>query len=51
VPDDVEIMGGDTPGPACSTATAHRSGTAQFPALQAGALAAAEATGARLVNL
>ena len=46
-PDDVEI-----PGPACTTtAAAHRSVTAQIPALQAGGLAAAEATGARLVFL
>jgi hypothetical protein len=46
VSDDVE-----TPGPACTTAAARRSGTARIRALQAGGLAAAEATGARLVNL
>jgi nucleoside-diphosphate-sugar epimerase len=64
VPDDVEVVGGDARDPRFSTAAArgatviyqalnppyHR-WPAEFPALQAGVLAAAEATGARLVSL
>ena len=64
VPDDVEVVGGDARDPAFTTAVAHGAAvvyqtlnppypewTAQFPALQAGVLAAAEATGARLVSM
>jgi nucleoside-diphosphate-sugar epimerase len=64
VPDDVEVIGGDARDPAFSTAVARGAAvvyqtlnppypewTAQFPALQAGVLAAAEATGARLVSM
>jgi nucleoside-diphosphate-sugar epimerase len=64
VPDDVEVMGGDARDPAFTTAVTHGASvvyqtlnppyhewTAQFPALQAGVLAAAEATGARLVSM
>jgi nucleoside-diphosphate-sugar epimerase len=64
VPDDVEVIAGDARDPAFTT-TATRGAvvvyqtlnppypqwTAQFPALQAGVLAAAEATGARLVSM
>jgi len=61
---DVEVVGGDARDPAFTTAVAHGASvvyqtlnppyhqwTAQFPALQAGVLAAAEATGARLVSM
>jgi len=66
VPDDVDVdvVGGDARDPAFTTAVAHGSAvvyqtlnppypewSAQFPALQAGVLAAAEATGARLVSM
>ena len=64
MPDDVEVIGGDARDPAFTTAVAHGAAvvyqtlnppypewTAQFPALQAGVLAAAEATGARLVSM
>jgi nucleoside-diphosphate-sugar epimerase len=64
VPDDVEVLGGDARDPAFTTAAAHGAAviyqtlnppypqwTAQFPALQAGVLTAAEATGARLVSM
>ena len=64
VPDDVEVIGGDARDPAFTTAVARGAAvvyqtlnppypewTAQFPALQAGVLAAAEATGARLVSM
>jgi nucleoside-diphosphate-sugar epimerase len=64
VPDDVEVVGGDARDPAFTTAVAqgaevlyqtlnppYHEWTAQFPALQAGVLAAAEATGARLVSM
>ena len=64
VPDDVEVIGGDARDPAFTTAVAqgarvvyqtlnppYPEWTAQFPALQAGVLAAAEATGARLVSM
>src|SRR5215213_6056868 len=64
VPDDVEVIGGDARDPAFTTAVAqgasvvyqtlnpaYHEWTAQFPALQAGVLAAAEATGARLVSM
>ena len=64
VPDDVEVIGGDARDPAFTTAAAHGATviyqtlnrpypewTAQFPALQAGVLAAVEATGARLVSM
>jgi nucleoside-diphosphate-sugar epimerase len=64
VPDDVEVIGGDAADPAFSIAVAqgasvvyqtlnppYHQWVAQFPALQAGVLAAAEATGARLVSM
>ena len=64
VPDDVEVIGGDARDPAFSTAVTRGAGvvyqtlnpaysewTAQFPPLQAGVLAAAEAAGARLVSM
>jgi nucleoside-diphosphate-sugar epimerase len=64
VPDDVEVIGGDARDPAFTTTVAAGAGvvyqtlnppyaewTAQFPLLQAGVLAAAEATGARLVSM
>jgi nucleoside-diphosphate-sugar epimerase len=64
VPDDVEVIGGDARDPTFTTAVAQGASvvyqtlnppypqwTAQFPALQAGVLAAAEATGARLVSM
>jgi nucleoside-diphosphate-sugar epimerase len=64
VPDDVEVLGGDARDPAFTTAAARGAAviyqtlnppypqwTAQFPALQAGVLTAAEATGARLVSM
>jgi len=64
VPDEVEVIGGDARDPAFTTAVARGAAvvyqtlnppypewTAQFPALQAGVLAAAEATGARLVSM
>jgi nucleoside-diphosphate-sugar epimerase len=64
VPDDVEVLGGDARDPGFTTAAArgakviyqalnapyHR-WRQDFPALQAGVLAAAEATGARLVGV
>ncbi|HWM00711.1 MAG TPA: NAD-dependent epimerase/dehydratase family protein [Actinophytocola sp.] len=62
--DDVEVVGGDASDPAFTTAVARGAAvvyqtlnppydqwTAQFPALQAGVLAAAEVTGARLVSM
>jgi nucleoside-diphosphate-sugar epimerase len=64
LPGDVEIVGGDARDPAVTTAVAqgaevvyqtlnppYHEWSAQFPALQAGVLAAAEATGARLVSM
>jgi nucleoside-diphosphate-sugar epimerase len=64
VPDDVEVVGGDARDPAFTTAVAdgatvlyqtlnppYHEWVAQFPGLQAGVLAAAEATGARLVSM
>jgi nucleoside-diphosphate-sugar epimerase len=64
VPDDVEVVGGDASDPDFTTAVAagaqvlyqtlnppYQEWTAQFPALQAGVLAAAEAAGARLVSM
>lgn len=64
VPDDAEVVGGDARDPAFTTAVAqgavvvyqtlnppYPQWAAQFPALQAGVLAAAEATGARLVSM
>ncbi|SDU76523.1 NAD-dependent epimerase/dehydratase family protein [Jiangella alkaliphila] len=64
VPDDVEVIGGDACDPTFAATVAQGSRvlyqtlnppypewTAQFPALQAGVLAAAEATGARLVSM
>jgi nucleoside-diphosphate-sugar epimerase len=64
VPDDVELVGGDARDPAFTTAVArgadvvyqtlnppYQDWTAQFPQLQAGVLAAAEAAGARLVSM
>jgi nucleoside-diphosphate-sugar epimerase len=64
VPYDVEVIGGDARDPAFATTVAHGAQviyqtlnppyaewTAQFPLLQAGVLAAAEATGARLVSM
>ncbi|MBM7804392.1 nucleoside-diphosphate-sugar epimerase [Geodermatophilus bullaregiensis] len=63
VPDDVEVVAGDARDPAFTTEVARGAAvvyqalnppyaewTAQFPLLQAGVLAAAEATGARLVS-
>jgi hypothetical protein len=64
VAEDVEVIGGDARDPAFTTAVAggaqviyqtlnppYAEWTAQFPLLQAGVLAAAEATGARLVSM
>jgi nucleoside-diphosphate-sugar epimerase len=64
VPDDVDVVGGNARDPAFTTAVAagaqvvyqtlnppYAEWTAQFPPLQAGVLAAAEATGARLVSM
>jgi nucleoside-diphosphate-sugar epimerase len=64
VPDDVEVIGGDASDPAFTTAVAqgasvlyqtlnppYHEWSERFPALQAGVLAAAEATGARLVSM
>jgi nucleoside-diphosphate-sugar epimerase len=64
VPDDVEVIGGDARDPTFTTEVARGAGVvyqtlnppypewvAQFPLLQAGVLAAAEATGARLVSM
>jgi nucleoside-diphosphate-sugar epimerase len=64
VPDDVEVVGGDARDPSFTAAVAQGADvvyqtlnppydewTAQFPLLQAGVLAAAEATGARLVSM
>jgi nucleoside-diphosphate-sugar epimerase len=64
VPDDVEVIGGDARDPGFTAAVAqgarvlyqtlnppYPEWTAQFPALQTGVLAAAEATGARLVSM
>jgi nucleoside-diphosphate-sugar epimerase len=64
VSDDVEVVGGDASDPDFTTAVAHGAAvvyqtlnppypewTAQFPILQAGVLAAAEAAGARLVSM
>ncbi len=64
VPDDVEVVGGDARDPAFTTEVTRGADvvyqtlnppypewTAQFPLLQAGVLAAAEATGARLVSM
>src|SRR6266545_6458393 len=64
VPDDVEVLGGDASDPAFATAAAqgaqvlyqtlnppYHQWVDLFPALQAGVLAAAEATGARLVSM
>ena len=64
VPDDVEVIGGDARDPAFTRAVAQGAAvvyqtlnppypewTAQFPALQAGVLAAAQAAGARLVSM
>ena len=64
VPDDVEVVGGDARDPGFTAAAArgarvvyqtlnppYTEWTAQFPALQAGVLAAAQATGARLVSM
>jgi len=64
VPDDVEVIGGDARDPAFTTEVARGAGVvyqtlnppypewvAQFPLLQAGVLAAAEATGPRPVSM
>src|SRR6478735_372655 len=64
VPDDIEVLGGDASDPAFTTAAArgarvvyqtlnppYHQWAELFPALQAGVLAAAEATGARLVSM
>jgi nucleoside-diphosphate-sugar epimerase len=64
VPDDVEVVAGDARDPTFTTAVArgaevfyqtlnppYPEWAAQFPLLQAGVLAAAEATGARLVSM
>jgi nucleoside-diphosphate-sugar epimerase len=64
VPDDLEVVGGDARDPGFTSAAArgarvvyqtlnppYSEWTAQFPALQAGVLAAAHATGARLVSM
>jgi nucleoside-diphosphate-sugar epimerase len=64
VPDDVEVIGGDARDPVFATEVArgatvvyqtlnppYPEWSAQFPLLQAGVLAAAEATGARLVSM
>jgi nucleoside-diphosphate-sugar epimerase len=63
-PDDVEVVGGDARDPDFATAAAegarvvyqtlnppYTEWTAQFPALQDGVLAAAQATGSRLVSM
>jgi len=63
VPDDLEVIGGEARDPAFTTAVARGAAvvyqtlnppypewSTQFPALQAGVLATAEATGARLVS-
>ncbi|MFI5898463.1 NAD-dependent epimerase/dehydratase family protein [Actinoplanes sp. NPDC051513] len=64
VPEDVEVIGGDAADPAFTVAVTegvavlyqtlnppYPEWTARFPALQAGVLAAAEASGARLVSM
>jgi len=64
VPDDIDVIGGDARDPAFTAAVSqgarviyqtlnppYHQWAAQFPALQAGVLAAAEATGARLVSM
>jgi nucleoside-diphosphate-sugar epimerase len=64
VPDDVEVLAGDASDPAFATAAAqgaqvlyqtlnppYHQWVELFPALQAGVLAAAQATGARLVSM
>jgi nucleoside-diphosphate-sugar epimerase len=64
VPDDIEVIGGDARDPTFTTAVAqgahviyqtlnppYTEWAAQFPALQAGVLAAAQTTGARLVSM
>jgi nucleoside-diphosphate-sugar epimerase len=64
VSDDIEVLAGDARDPTFATASArgasvvyqtmnppYHQWAAQFPALQAGVLAAAEATGARLVSV
>ena len=64
VPDDIDVVGGDARDPAFTTAVARGAAvvyqtlnppypewSTRFPALQAGVLAAAEATGARLVSM
>jgi nucleoside-diphosphate-sugar epimerase len=64
VPDDIEVVGGDARDPAFTTSAAQGASvvyqtlnppypewTTQFPALQAGVLAAAEAAHARLVSM
>ncbi|RZT12621.1 nucleoside-diphosphate-sugar epimerase [Kribbella sp. VKM Ac-2569] len=64
VPDEVEVVGGDARDPDFTTAVAkgarvvyqtlnppYPEWTAQFPALQAGVLAAAQASGARMVSM
>ena len=64
VPDDVEVVGGDASDPAFTAAASvgarviyqtlnppYHEWTTQFPALQAAVLAAAQATGARLVSM
>lgn len=64
VPDEVEVIGGDASDPGFAVAVAQGASalyqtlnppyhrwTAEFPALQAAVLAAAEATGARLVSM
>ena len=64
VPDDIEVLGGDARDPRFTSAAArgarvvyqtlnppYTEWTAQFPALQAGVLAAAQAAGARLVSM
>lgn len=64
VPDDVEVIGGDAGDPAFASHAARDAGViyqtlnppytewaARFPGLQAGVVAAAEATGARLVSM
>ena len=64
VPDDIEVVGGDASDPAFTTAVSqgasvlyqvlnppYHQWAAQFPALQAGVLVAAEATGTRLVSM
>jgi nucleoside-diphosphate-sugar epimerase len=64
VPDDAEVVGGDARNPAFTTEVArgaevvyqtlnppYAEWTAQFPALQAAVLSAAEAAGARLVSM